>query len=89
MTDTDTYTLIFETDNACNTRIFDSDTGALVYDVTTVHDKETVTKVKRDDGETIASWEWHDLKSDVITLGRSPPVPVDAWLRKSMLPFQQ
>ena len=86
---TDTYTLVFETDNVCNTRIFDSDTDALVYDVTTEIGKETVTKVKRDDGETIASWEWHDFRSDVITLGQSPPVSVDAWLRKSLLPFQQ
>ena len=86
---TDTYNLIFQTDNPCNTRIFESDTGALVYDVTTELGKETVTKVKRDDGETIASWQWNDFKSDVITLGRSPPVSVDAWLRKSLLPFQR
>jgi len=86
---TDTYTFIFETDNPCNTRIFDSDTGSLVYDVTTELGKETITRVKREDGETIASWLWHDFKSDIITLGRCPPVSVDAWLRKSWLPFQQ
>jgi len=70
-------------------RILDSDTGALVYDVTTEPGKETITRIKKDDGETIASWLWHDFKSDIITLGRSPPVSVDAWLRKSLWPFQQ
>ncbi|KAF8071985.1 hypothetical protein FPV67DRAFT_1483395 [Lyophyllum atratum] len=83
----DLYELTFETDNPCNTVIVDSDTGKVLYQVATEHGKETVTRVKNGAGETIASWVWQDVRSDVITLGNGTPMPVSAWLRKSLMPF--
>ncbi|KAG5651817.1 hypothetical protein H0H81_007289 [Sphagnurus paluster] len=88
MSGSDLYELIFETDNPCNTTIFDSDTGKVLYQVATEHGKETVTRVKNGGGETLASWVWKDVRSDVITLGNGTPVSVSAWLRKSLIPFK-
>jgi hypothetical protein len=85
----DLSTFVLEPDNPCNTTIIDDDTGQLIYRVFTEHGKETVTKVERADGEIIASWEWHDFTSDRITLGKAPPVPVSAWLQKSLVPFKE
>ncbi|KAF8060713.1 hypothetical protein FPV67DRAFT_1655373 [Lyophyllum atratum] len=84
----DLYELTFETDNPCNTVILDSDTGKVFYQVATEHGKDTVTRVKNGAGETIASWVWKDVRSDVITLGNGTPVSVSAWLRKSLVPFK-
>lgn len=82
------YELIFETDNPCNTIIVDNDTGKVLYQVATEHGKETVTRVKDGAGETIASWVWKDVRSDIITFGNGKPVPVSAWLKKSLVPFK-
>ncbi|KAG5650406.1 hypothetical protein H0H81_012372 [Sphagnurus paluster] len=84
----DLYELIFETDNPCNTVIFETDTGKVLYQVATEQGKETVTRVKNGGGETLASWVWKDVRSDVITLGNGTPVPVSAWLNKSLVPFK-
>ncbi|GLB40463.1 hypothetical protein LshimejAT787_0803340 [Lyophyllum shimeji] len=88
MSESNIYELVFETDNPCNTTIVDSDTGKVVYQVATEHGKETVTRVKNAAGETIASWVWKDVRSDIITLGNLKPVPVSAWLKKSLVPFK-
>jgi hypothetical protein len=82
-------TLIFDPDNPCNTTITDSDTCKVVYKVVTEHGKQTVTRVKNAAGETIASWEWRDVRSDIITLGDGTPVPTSAWLKKSLIPFKE
>ncbi|RDB25873.1 hypothetical protein Hypma_006811 [Hypsizygus marmoreus] len=84
----DIFNLVFEPDNPCNTTITDSETGKIVYQVATEHGKETVTRVKNADGDTIASWEWRDVRSDIITLGNGTPTPVSSWLRKSLMPFK-
>ncbi|KAF8883018.1 hypothetical protein BD779DRAFT_1612370 [Infundibulicybe gibba] len=84
----DILTLILEPDNPCNTSIMDEDGSELMYRVSTEHGKETVTRVKNAAGEVIASWEWKDVRSDIITLGNGTPVPTSTWLRKSMIPFK-
>lgn len=88
MSQSDLHELTFETDNPCNTTIVDSDTSKVLYQVATEHGQETVTGVKNGAGETIASWVWKDVRSDVITLGNLKPVPVSAWLKKSLVPFK-
>ena len=81
--------LVLDPDNPCNTNIFDSDDGRIMYQVATEHGQRTVTRVRNSQAETIASWEWRDVRSDIITLGRTAPVSVSAWLRKSVVPFKE
>ena len=82
--------LILQPDNPCNTVIADSDSGEILYTVTTTHPGyKTVTAIKNADGDTIASSEWRDVQSDIITLGNNKPVPSSTWLRKSMVPFKE
>lgn len=85
-----TLTLEFEPDNPCNTTITDSESGEVVYTVITQHtDKKTVTRIRNAAGEVIASSEWRDVRSDILTLGQAVPVSSSAWLRKSMVPFKE
>ena len=82
--------LILQPDNPCNTTITDSDSGEILYTVTTTHpEHKTITVIKNADGDTIASSEWRDVQSDIITLGNSKPVPSSTWLRKNMMPFKE
>jgi len=81
--------LALEPDNPCNTTITDIDTGKVVYTVATQHtDKKTCTYIRNAAGEVIASSEWRDVRSDIITLGQAAPVSSGVWLRKSMIPFK-
>ncbi|KAI3618852.1 hypothetical protein WG66_000511 [Moniliophthora roreri] len=81
--------LILTPNNPCNTKISDNDDGKVLYEVATEHGKDTVTKVKRtSDGQTVASWVWRDIRSDVITFGNASSIPSSAWLKKSMVPFK-
>jgi hypothetical protein len=85
-----TTILILEPDNPCNTTIVDNVSDVIRYRVTTEHTKnKTVTYVKNAAGETIASSEWRDIQSDMITIGKNPPVPSSTWLKKSMIPFKE
>jgi hypothetical protein len=82
--------LILEPDNPCNSIITDGDSGKVCYTVKTEHSSQkTVTVVKNAAGETIASSEWRDVQSDIITLRNNSPVPASAWLKKSMMPFKE
>ncbi|KAF9266479.1 hypothetical protein L218DRAFT_922065 [Marasmius fiardii PR-910] len=85
---TEPLTLILEPNNPCNTNISDSNDGKILYQVSTEHGKHTTTRVKNTAGETIASWEWRETRSDVISLWRGPPMSVGSWLKKSMMPFK-
>ena len=89
----DSLTLILEPDHPCNTRITkDSWHGELLYIVDTevLHpDKKTVTSVRKPNGVLVASFEWKDLKSDVVTLGIREPIPTSSWLKKSIIPFNE
>lgn len=83
-------TLIFESDNVSNTNIYDLEDGRILYQVTSQEEPQgMVSRVRNLDGETIASWVWRDVRSDVITLGDGSPVSVSAWLRKSVVPFKE
>lgn len=85
----DLFTLVLTPDNPSNTTITDGDNGKVLYRVATEHGKETVTRVQSATGGTIASWEWRDVRSDVITLGTGTPMPTSAWLKKSIIPFKE
>ncbi|KAJ7593394.1 hypothetical protein C8J56DRAFT_1003137 [Mycena floridula] len=86
MTDS-SLTLILSPDDPCNTNIFIED-GRIMYQVATDFGRRTITRVLNGAGERIASWEWRDVRSDIITLGQTPPVAVNTWLRKSVVPFK-
>jgi len=61
----------------------------VVYIVSTQHtDKNTTTYIRNAAGEVIASSEWRDVRSDIITLGQAGPISSSAWLKKSMVPFK-
>ncbi|KDQ24483.1 hypothetical protein PLEOSDRAFT_1113808 [Pleurotus ostreatus PC15] len=75
-------------DNPSNCDLTDAETGKVVYHVFTVFDPKTTTIVENAAGEKIASWEWSDVRSDVLTLGNAPPVSSSVWLKKSMVPFK-
>ncbi|KAG6839704.1 hypothetical protein C0991_012441 [Blastosporella zonata] len=81
------YELIFERDNPCNTTIFDSEVGKVLYQVSTEHGEDTITRVKRGNGEEVAAWVWKDVRSDIITFGAAKPISVSSWLRKSLIPM--
>jgi len=85
----DLLILVFQPDNPCNTIIIDEETGKVMYQVATEHGKSTVTRVKNAVGESIASWEWRDVRSDIITLGNGTPTSVSSWLKKSLVPFKE
>jgi len=84
----DLLTLVLQPDNPCNTTIIDEETGKVMYQVATEHGKSTVTRAKNAVGESIASWEWRDVRSDIITLGNGTPTSVSSWLKKSLVPFK-
>ncbi|KAG9224687.1 hypothetical protein PTI98_010163 [Pleurotus ostreatus] len=75
-------------DNPSNCDLTDAEIGKVVYHVFTVFDPQTTTIVENAAGEKIASWEWSDVRSDVLTLGNAPPVSSSVWLKKSMVPFK-
>jgi hypothetical protein len=79
---------MLEPDNPYNTNMYDERDGRILYQVMTENRQETVTYVKNMEGETIAYWQWRDPRPEVITLGNSAPVPVSAWLKKSIMPFK-
>lgn len=81
--------LVLQPDNPSNTKITDKDTGELVYTVHTEHEKKTITYLKDADGTLVAQWEWHDVRSDILTLGNAKPMPSSAWLQKSLIPFNR
>ncbi|KAF9488886.1 hypothetical protein BDN71DRAFT_1402579 [Pleurotus eryngii] len=75
-------------DNPSNCDLIEVETGKVVYHIFTVFDPKTTTIVENAAGERIASWEWSDVRSDVLTLGNMPPVSSSVWLKKSMVPFK-
>lgn len=81
-------TLILEPNNPCNANISDAEDGQILYQVSTEHARHTTTRLRNAHGDTIASWEWRDTRSDILTIGTGSPVSVSAWLKKSMMPFK-
>ncbi|KAF9048476.1 hypothetical protein BJ165DRAFT_1343445 [Panaeolus papilionaceus] len=80
--------LVLTPDNPCNTTITDQESEEVLFQVSTEHDsKNSTTFLKDGQGYTIASWEWRDVRSDVLKIGNAEPIPSSAWLHKSMIPF--
>ncbi|KAK0204761.1 hypothetical protein DFS33DRAFT_691339 [Desarmillaria ectypa] len=81
--------LTLQPNNPCNTTITDQDDdGKIIYEVYTRYEPSTITFVKNAAGDVIASWEWREFRSDIITLGGASPTPVSSWLKKSIVPFK-
>jgi hypothetical protein len=85
-------TLVLNPDSPTNTHIYDDNDGRILYYVTTMSHSHhgTTTQVQNLYGESIASWLWRDhVHSDVLTLGNSQPMPVNSWLKRSVVPFKE
>ncbi|KAG7451099.1 uncharacterized protein BT62DRAFT_1071697 [Guyanagaster necrorhizus] len=65
------------------------DGGKTIYQVYTQNEPSTATFVKNTAGDVIASWEWREIRSDIITLGGASPTPVSSWSKKSIVPFKE
>lgn len=93
VTMTDHLTLILDPDHPCKTRISkDTRHGEVLYivETDTVHpNKKTITSVRRPTGEVLATFEWKEFKSDVVTLGSGEPMSAGNWLKKSIVPFNE
>jgi hypothetical protein len=87
----DIVTLVFTPDDPRNTTITDGETGKILYTVATEYaNKRAVTRIWNAGGVILASSEWRDVRSDVITLGATgTPFPSSAWLKKSWVPFKE
>ncbi|KAE9401532.1 hypothetical protein BT96DRAFT_856508 [Gymnopus androsaceus JB14] len=81
--------LILEPDNPCNTNMYDEQDGRILYQVMTEYNQEIITKVRNMNGDTIASWQWRESRSDIITLGSAHPMSLNTWLKKSIIPFNK
>lgn len=82
--------LMFSAYNPCNCTITDGETSETLYIVETQHnDTKTVTYVRDGDGMNLATLEWRDIRSDLVTLGSAPPFSQRSWLRKSLIPMKE
>ncbi|PBK75626.1 hypothetical protein ARMSODRAFT_398821 [Armillaria solidipes] len=91
--------LLFQPDDPTRTDIIDGNTGHLYYSVDTIKQRKyQLTLVRRAaspiDGPstvgeetTVASFEWHRYRSDMISFGDNMPISVKDWLKRSMNPF--
>ncbi|TFY60652.1 hypothetical protein EVG20_g7342 [Dentipellis fragilis] len=83
-------TLVFSPDNPCNTTILED--GDIAYTVTTdASGKMPVTRVCDGEGRCVADWVWRELRSDLLMLHGIgwPQGPASAWLKKSLIPFNE
>ncbi|KAK0500500.1 hypothetical protein EDD18DRAFT_1102598 [Armillaria luteobubalina] len=81
--------LTLQPDNPCNTTITDQDDdGKTLYQVYTQYEPSVTTFVKNGAGDIIASWEWREIRSDIITVFSGSPTPVSSWLKKSIVPLK-
>ena len=82
--------LSFERDNPCNTTIVDQDQNTF-YTVATdfTNPDKPVTRVHDGIGKLVAEWIWRDARSDILTIPGRPQMPASAWLKKSIIPFQE
>lgn len=82
--------LTLQPDNPCNTIITDQDdSDKTLYHVYTLYEPSVTTFVKNGAGDIIASWEWREIRSDIITLLGASPTPVSSWLKKSIVPLKE
>lgn len=79
---------IFETPNPCNTRIYGED-GEMLYYVNTVHPKgRTITYVRNEQDDIVASLEWRELLSDKVTIAKNKPTTMGSWMSRSPIPYK-
>jgi len=82
--------LILQPDNPSNTTIVDSAAGEVVYKLHTEHELGmTITYIKDPQGRTVASWQWRDARSDLLTLAGGSQKPASSWLNESKIPFDK
>lgn len=83
-------TLVLTPNNPSNTTITAEGSDDILYIVETQHtNKRSITTFKNGNGDVLASSEWKDVQSDIITLGTNTPVPSSVWLKKSWVPFKE
>ncbi|KAJ8502930.1 hypothetical protein ONZ45_g11305 [Pleurotus djamor] len=76
-------------DNPNSTTLTDVQTGQAIYNVqTTFKPKAVTTLINATTGEVIASWQWRDSRSDILTWKNDQPVTSSKWLKKTIVPFQ-
>lgn len=78
--------LSLQPDNPCNTTISDAD-GKVLYSVETEQGDDTITYVRNNDDEVIASSKWREYLPDKVTIGDKQPISLNDWLHKSVIPF--
>ncbi|KAK0469815.1 uncharacterized protein EV420DRAFT_1634233 [Desarmillaria tabescens] len=91
--------LIFQPDDPTRTDIIDGNTGQLYYSVDTIEQrKHQLTLVRRaaspidspstvGEETTVASFEWHRYRPDMVSFVDNIPIPVTSWLKRSLNPF--
>lgn len=94
-------TLVFSNDIPCDTTIADAKDGRQLYVVETkrisTSPKAPVTittdvfDIDADKKNLVASLEWRDLVSDIVTIPSRDMrgVPLSTWLKKSVIPFRK
>lgn len=79
-------TLHLQPDNPCNCTI--TLDGRTVYEVVTTHEPKTVTTLRNAAGTVVGSFEWRDVRSDIVTFGEDGATTASSdWLKKSWMPF--
>ncbi|KAF9048475.1 hypothetical protein BJ165DRAFT_1402393 [Panaeolus papilionaceus] len=80
--------LVFTPDNPCNSTITDQNTDEVLFRVSTEKRSGKITTfLNNDQGTTLASWEWHEVRPDILRLGDADAISSSVWLHKSMNPF--
>jgi hypothetical protein len=81
-------TLSLHPDCPWNCTLDDADTNTTLYDVRTVIKSQTCYTFIRDSSDrVIATLRWRDLLSDMIMREDGVWVPLNSWLKKSLMPF--
>ena len=61
-----------------------------MYKVHTEHELGmAITYVADSQGGAVASWQWRDARSDLLTLAGGPQKPASSWLNESKVPFDK
>ncbi|TFL04165.1 hypothetical protein BDV98DRAFT_362435 [Pterulicium gracile] len=84
-------TLVLLPDNPTNCEFIDTLDDETAYEVRTVYNPQsaTITTVRNGAGAVIGSFEWKDVRSDVVTFGADGVTMSSGdWLKKSRVPFK-
>jgi hypothetical protein len=81
--------------NMIDTTPPDYDDLEVLYRVKTTYEPKVVTTVYAGDGdgeggEVVGSFEWREVRSDIVTFGRDGvKMSSGEWLKKSLVPFKE